>query len=36
VHNAYAYFGNTVDTAMTSHNQDTQKGAKKHKTVDVE
>jgi hypothetical protein len=36
VHNAYAHFGNTVDTAMTSHNQDTQKGAKKHKTVDVE
>jgi hypothetical protein len=36
VHNAYAHFRNTVDTAMTSHDQDTQNRTKKHKAIVAE
>jgi hypothetical protein len=36
VHNAYTHFGNSVDSAMTSHNQDTQKSTKKYKAIDAE
>ena len=36
VHDAYAHFGKTVDTAVTSHDQDTQNRTKKHKAIDAE
>lgn len=36
VHDAYAHFGKTVDTAMTSHDQDIQNRTKKHKAIDAE